>query len=542
VSEEKDLDKRVEAEQDDGPRIAGPLGSQFPAETSVWREARRLVGDKNSRVDALATIAIQDPVLVIELLRRSNALYFSGGGKAITAVKVAIVRLGSDVVLETLEKIKDREEFESPEVKRWFEVYRSKCRRSGIISRLFSESIARTLADDAQAIGTLNYVGDMLAVYHFREEYVKLANEQSRSGVNYRLGQNMRFDVEHMGSSYLKRWGIPEALAFALDREGRTREQERAILKPICQSAMELIEAFDNNRWEKIAPGKTLPPKSALRMLQLSDSQYLKIYERAAEFLFSCKMMESQGGLAFAAESADNSLSTEDTGQHKVETEINIGDELESEIESLLDGGDFETTEIVELQTDLGNNLNDFSLAERPEREVRAPDVQKRIEPPKLRTPNGTQFVAKISEMFEEADNSEDLLAGLLQMLVDGPFQKSALIVVSKDRKQAMVVAARGPNIGNGQKIELKDPLSPLAQCFSKVQSFASRANEASPFGSKAFALSPIDADHDTPVALYADCGENGALTFEARRVFRNVVEILNQKLPTIPGGIPVEL
>lgn len=127
-------------------------------------------------------------------------------------------------------------------------------------------------------------------------------------------------------------------------------------------------------------------------------------------------------------------------------------------------------------------------------------------------------------------------------MLVDGPYEKSALIVVSKDRKHAIVVAARGPNIGNGQKIELNDPLSPLAQCFSKVQSFSNRINEASPFGCKSFALAPIDADHDTPVALYADCGNDAALTFEARRVFRTVVNLLNQKLPTIPGGIPVEL
>ncbi|MEZ4753703.1 MAG: hypothetical protein R3A13_05255 [Bdellovibrionota bacterium] len=62
------------------------------------------------------------------------------------------------------------------------------------------------------------------------------------------------------------------------------------------------------------------------------------------------------------------------------------------------------------------------------------------------------------------------------------------------------------------------------------------------PFGSKAFALSPIDADHDTPVALYADCGVDGSITFEARRIFRTVVEIHNQKLPSLPGGIPVEL
>jgi hypothetical protein len=116
------------------------------------------------------------------------------------------------------------------------------------------------------------------------------------------------------------------------------------------------------------------------------------------------------------------------------------------------------------------------------------------------------------------------------------------LIVVSKDKSQAIVVAARGPNIGNGQKLSITDPLNPLAQCFTKVQSFGNRESEYSPFGSKSFSLAPINADHDTPVARYADCGNDRAISFEARRVFRTVVEILNERLPQIPGGIPVEL
>ncbi len=162
---------------------------------------------------------------------------------------------------------------------------------------------------------------------------------------------------------------------------------------------------------------------------------------------------------------------------------------------------------------------------------------------PAIHSSKGKQVLNTLSGMFDQAKTSEQLLSQLLQMLVDnGPFEKSALIVVSGDRTKAVVVAARGPNIGNGQTLILDDPLSPLAQCFSKIQSFGNRKNKNSPFGSRAFALAPIDADHDTPVALYADCGNEGAVSFEARRIFRTVVEALNQKLPEIPGGIPVEI
>jgi hypothetical protein len=148
-----------------------------------------------------------------------------------------------------------------------------------------------------------------------------------------------------------------------------------------------------------------------------------------------------------------------------------------------------------------------------------------------------------VQKRLDSYTSSEDLLRGILGILTEeGPFEKTALIVVAKDRHSAIVVAARGPEINNGQTLVLDDPLSPLAQCFSKVQSFGSKSSRESPWGSKAFALAPIDADHDTPVALYADCGTSGSISFEARRIFRAVVDILNQKLPGIPGGIPVEI
>ena len=166
-----------------------------------------------------------------------------------------------------------------------------------------------------------------------------------------------------------------------------------------------------------------------------------------------------------------------------------------------------------------------------------------KITPPQLASSKSTSVVSAMASMIDSATTADQLLKDLLGMLVGpGLFQKSALIVVAKDKKKALVVAARGPNIGNGQTVVIDDPLSPLAECFSKVQSFGNRESKVSPFGSKAFALAPVEAHHETPVALYADCGNDGSVPFEARRIFRTVVEILNQKLPHLPGSIPVEI
>jgi ribosomal protein L29 len=329
-------------------------------------------------------------------------------------------------------------------------------------------------------------------------------------------------------------------------------------MKPICQASNEMVEAFDSNKWEKLAPGKKLAPKSSIRLLQMSDTQYLKLYERVSEFLFSIRLLEER------KKQEEFKRQQQDTELDPIEVAPEQINELDAEIQNLISGGsnssdeevfeDDDTSELSdddELETEIFNVKEDlieerFSLDTARTKSKDVPRVQKAARPvklPELRTSKGTKTVASISTMFEEAENSEELLTSLLDMLVGkGPFEKSALIVISKDRKTALVVTARGPNIGNGQTLELTDPLSPLAQCFSKVQSWGNKESKESPFGSKAFALAPIDADHDTPVALYADCGRDGSITFEARRIFRTVVEILNQKLPHLPGGIPVEL
>lgn len=562
----------------DGAKGNGPLDAILPVDIRVWNEARRLVADRQIRVDALAICASQDPVIVIELLKTANAMFFSGGRSPISSVKTAIVRLGSDTVQQLLDGLKERPKIEDERIFHWFEIHRSRCKRTAIVARILAEALAKNLSDDCQAAGLLFNTGDLVAVLHFGTRYSQLADTSQRSSVNFRLLQDNKFDVERVGVSYLKRQGIPETLVFAIDRDGRPRQAERAIMKPLCQASVELVDAFDLNRWEKLAPGKALNPKSALRLLQFTDSQYLKVYERCSEYLFSARLLEERQRQGAQKITFDESIPAA-TGT--LDASSNPDSSLESEIRSLMQGDGsvaaeadvpdattIETsavtstpakadvvdsvrppsgaTRIAEVENlDLGAT-DSFSLDKAKGEKKQVARVQGKVnavEPPKLHTKKGTKTVTKITEGFEDAESSEELLTGLLQRLVDhGPFEKSALIVVSKDRKQALVVAARGPGIGNGQRIDLDNPLSPLAHCFSKLQSFSNRKSEDSPWGSKSFALAPIDADHDTPVALYADCGEDGALTFEARRVFRTVVEVLNQKLPQIPGGIPIEV
>jgi hypothetical protein len=136
-------------------------------------------------------------------------------------------------------------------------------------------------------------------------------------------------------------------------------------------------------------------------------------------------------------------------------------------------------------------------------------------------------------------------MALVLTTLMQYGFEKAAIIVVSKDKSEGLVTAARG-SISPGTRIELDLAFSPIAQGISKVQSTKDPTQSLSPFGSSTFALAPLKADHQTPVCLYADCGKDNTISFETRRTFRGLVGVVNTIMPRLPGGllneIPTEL
>jgi HD-like signal output (HDOD) protein len=545
----------------------GPLSVILPPDAAIAAEAQRLISDQNLRVEDLSICVSQDPIIVLELLKTGNAMFFSGGRPPITSPKTAIVRLGQQHTKELLEEIISRPQNQNLSVQAWIDTHRSRCKRTSIVARMLSEVVIKNFSDECQVAGLLYYLGEMIAAAHFKDEYIKLAEEQTRASVNYRLAQDHKFDVEKINLAYLRRFGIPEIILFALDRDALNRQPERAAMKPVIMAADEMVESFDANRWDKLAPGKQLPSKSSLRLLQISDSQYARIYERASEYLFSMRILEekrrqkhknaTQEILAATTSSAESdSVASWSIGQ---EESLDISSSLQAEIDGLIDALSEPVPEIPQpvIQKPAAKSsptptpparvtreefaISKSMLAEKPARVVSP--TRKSVTPPTMANASSAKAVSKFAATIEEATDAEGLLRDLLSMLVgQGLFQKSALIVVSKDKSKALVVAARGPNITNGQTIIITDPLSPLAECFSKVQSFGNKESKVSPFGSKAFALSPIDAPHDTPVALYADCGNEGAIPFEARRIFRNVIDILNEKLPYLPGSIPVEI
>ena len=270
--------------------LSGVNGIRLPPLRKVWSEAVVKLGDPRAKMNAGAALVYEDPVLAIELLRTACSVLYSADKPPVTTIKGAIERLGATVTLATFEDyLKTTPEISDPGISKWVEFFRSRCVRAGKVARVLAEILASSLVDDCQLAGELMYIGDILAVLHFGKTYVEMADANNRTKVLYRLEKDHQFSVDTVGVNYLRKYGIPEIVLFALDEKATVKAPTRVIMKPILSAASELVVAFDDQKWEKYAPGTALPVKSALRILKITDLQYVNIYERSGAILLPLK-------------------------------------------------------------------------------------------------------------------------------------------------------------------------------------------------------------------------------------------------------------
>ena len=267
--------------------IGSALNIMFPPDRVIWQKVREVVGDLAKRQDAACKFADDDPVVVFEVMRASNAMAFSEGKPAITTTRAAFIRLGSQASIERLEKLKEIPDPSDPDIARYLGVCRRRCRRVGKVAGILAQRLAPSLVEDAQTAGILMPIGDMIALMHFGKDFVKLASENARAKLLYRLEKDLKFDPLKMAVMYLRKNGIPEPVLFPIDPEAQTKTPSRAMLKPICAVAEEMVTAFESERWAKLAPGQNLPPRSAIRLLDLDEPVYQAIYDQVGAYLVS---------------------------------------------------------------------------------------------------------------------------------------------------------------------------------------------------------------------------------------------------------------
>lgn len=517
-----------------------PLMSiEMPVESVILTETIRLASDPNTHITDVSTCVSQDPIFVLELLRVANQSTTAQARPAVTIAQNAVVQLGTEKVLEITTHIAGRSQITDPVVAQIFERLRSQGRRCSIIAKILAMAIRKDYAGEAQTAGLMTSIGHMLACRVLGRVYADLALSVPRATLVYRLANEHHFDVRLKQLQYLQRNSFPESLLFALDRDATPINPQRAALRALVESAVELVNAFDVNKWDRYKPGSVIPTNSSIRLLQLNEQQYEKVYERCHEYLINTQALEQKKEEAARMlleqrnEAADPTLEPAESPAPPAPQVIlnESAEELPRAVKpdtTMAEGGQ-------------GWSFSDILFPAPP------PLVFERMSSTDLES--GTEFfqhnkaakalMDELSQLCDTADTTGDMVSRLLEFLVEKQlFARVALLAVAPNRRTAKVLKAAGAALETDEVIKLSDPLSPVAACTTKVKSFNARGIEdlGAPLGVSSYAISPIDVRYEVPIVLYADCGPEGAMSFELRRMFRYVLGYVNSRLPDAAG------
>jgi len=389
----------------------------------------------------------------------------------------------------------------------------------------------------------------------------------SRGTLAYRMLHEQSFNVHRIQMAYLRRNGFPEALLFALDRELACKTPHRMPLRHITEGAGELIDAYDADKWQKFSPTRELPPNSVLRFLRLEQRQYQKVWERAGEYLTLAKAeseaqaLNPSGRIAQGRHVDDESL---DLVPVKRETpEVVVVEIQRATVENLpaktssksvieyspaeqLDQAQpvlvFNPAPANSKSENVVSSGGTFLFPMHPARTFEDAAAFCPEDKPHLTSDAAKRALSALSDLVVNVEKTQDLLEELLQLLIsEGPFLRSGIFVVAEHGRSARLLRALGGDLHAGQEVIFTDPVCPLAASLNQIRSFNAPGllDISAPLGVSAYALSPLNINNSTAVFLYADCGEEGAMSFESRRLFRYVVGLLNQILPTLETGLP---
>ncbi|MCC6220672.1 MAG: HDOD domain-containing protein [Deltaproteobacteria bacterium] len=553
-------DTKPTEEGNENTSVGQALKIKLPANPQVLDEIRALAAEPAFRVEVLASCVKRDPVIMLELIRVANSMYFNQGRPPMTTAETAIVQLGSKQLIEIADSIATHKQFSDEETANAFESLRIKAQKIAAVARLLGQATKSDLAGELQTVGLMSVIGNMLACAHLGSTYAKLAKKLKRAPLAYRLASAHGFDTNFMQLSYLRRNGFPEVLLFALDREVSSKTAHRTGMRNILHAAIELVDAFEDQQSYRFQPGTSLPSQSSLRLLQLNQGGYQNIWDNCYSLLTDGSVNEVQTDsdkLTIPADpkehtpNAGNLPQAEPTGgptQILDNRDFQLLTELQSaenvpQTESLSSTQTATYAEQIEGEANISQKLNDepsyFPLPSPPPVSfIKTEKVEvTRLSHYMRFNKRITNIISEFATICETANSTTQLLDMLLNFLVtDGPFARAALIAHSNNRTSAKILRSIGDGFKDSNSFDIYDPISPLATCTTQLKSFNAHSSKENlaPLGISAYAMSPLDIHYEDPISLYADCGSNKPITFEARRIFRYIVGLLNTRLPEI--------
>ncbi len=488
------------------------LSANLPANPSVLESVLQLASDKNIRITKLADTVLRDPVITLEVLSKANTTFSTADKTGIAAVQSAVIRIGSENLVDLFLEIQSREDIDDYDVEIELESLRKLAAKAGMVAEIISSHLQKDIAEAAQTAAILSYTGQMLCCKVLERAYLEISSLKRRTALTFKLQSHFKINLQEIQIQYLKDKGLPNTLFFAYDKELKCKTSAQSSLRFITQSAIEIVEAIEDDKWDKYLSTNTLPTKSSLRLLKISDSIFSIIkeeIEEALEYNAKEKVKESIDDLSLA-----NSEQEEDLEVTAIDYSVETP--LAEPIPS--------NTIVLSRE----NLLKEIETTPKPQYTRKELSVDSQA------------IYGLLQYLCQEATSVTGLLKDLMSILTEqGPFTRAAIIEYSSPPQTPLIHSAVGEDfeeIRKNDKLDISDPLSPLSLLAIRIQSYNSveKDDPCTPFGITSYAISPITSQSLNPLVLYADCGVSRPVPLEARKVFRIVAQLLNDVLPHV--------
>jgi HD-like signal output (HDOD) protein len=335
-----------EAPRDIAAAMVG-IVTALPADPDILRALKEELASSTPIPDTVTRLILRDPAIAIPL---AQCIYSVQQGindpPSLTNPWQMVVRLGMERTRQLLDTVGARPLPPTPLRPCLIEQ-----RERAVRIAQFCRSVVRTVnpswTDTGELVGLFGGIGNMLALLTLRDRFIDLiAETPNYAKATYRLLKEYNFNSERITADFLRLNGIPDRLVTLTEREGRAPGQSNQVeLKTSFLAALELSNAFEEGRQALYTPGKTLPVMSSLRLLQLKDPVYAKLY---AELVELYKLVaggeaeaESVGGLVIAPPLLAEPLLSDGGAAEAPSSQTTAGDPLaargEADVQALVD-------------------------------------------------------------------------------------------------------------------------------------------------------------------------------------------------------------
>lgn len=273
--------------------LIGPTVFAIPHDRRLASLVKKSALEATLRVDDLVSIILADPTLTLHILRSANSIKASADKRPTASLKTAIIRLGSHAIINL---ISDLEEQVYPNLQTIHPTLKQLKKRAVItaqISELLAIETNQRFPEECLITGLLYNISELLELAKLGDVYTKLASSNGRAQLMYLLHVNHDFDIEEASFDLLQGCGIPSSITSALSITSQNQGAPNSI-RPIVLTAIEFIDAFQEQRLSRFAPGRPPPARSAVRMLSLSAARYEKLFGQIVELLHRSEAEDTQ--------------------------------------------------------------------------------------------------------------------------------------------------------------------------------------------------------------------------------------------------------